>query len=778
MRNSGGAERLRGAARVFALGFAAGALMFLFNRWALVKFPLNLALVGLLIYAGLGLAWGVSAAWLGRGALERRAPLLAVLIGAWLFGLLANENVTTHYLLGSVYYPYPLPPQAYLRVAGLLLAVGLSPAPLYAAGHAFGDALRRAPSGAGAYAWFALGLAAAVPAAHFSVLWLGVYAPAIAVCAVVAFLLPHRRAALIGLLLCGAAAWTSAHNKNESFYVWRIDEYTNMSTHWTPYYRLDFISFKDGRCVGGVYNTIMIWYACDSVEHYPTEMRRLMAELARGRERVLLAGRTDGLYAGMLLDANPRFRTFESVEFDPVVPRLMAGRYAEYNGRVFQRPGMSVETADLRQAIRTRADAGKQYDLIFQNGIGIRLFNMPRSVFLQEDYLTARENYSDIFNRLLAPGGVYVIDWGSSMEDEVYPMLANIPEGVSVRAFHIWIGEFPLSGLPLFYVVASRDKAQLDRIAERMLQMPTVREVKIDARQAAAARFGENRPIHHKPLAPGLLVLMLPFFIALVAATAHAGFREPWRMPVRPAYAAWYAAVLLLLYLIFFSGNMGEVLVHKVPMTHGTRALCTFLVLALAGFLAQYLIRSIGKWGAAFVAGRGRIATCCWFAGLGAGLAETYLHSRIARLYPGGPAYGMVWLGVICALGFAAFLAVPRAALARRTKHTALAALLMIPALMALESGALSLGLTSLLAWAVMFLAAVFWMGALDRVSESARPRALGLMLFGALAGMYLFQWLVAFLGYAASAPAAGFAFLFAALLFKISEKQFSAQGS
>jgi hypothetical protein len=773
------------AARVFVFGFGANALLCLFNRWVLVKFPLNLLLVGLLVYAGLGLAAGVLAGGRGTDALKRRSLVLAVLAGAWLFGLLANQNVTTHYLLGSVYYPYPLPPRAYLRVGGLVLAIFLSPVPLYIAGHLFGDALRSARRGSAAFGWFALGMAAAAPAAHFSLLWLGLYAPMVAACALAVAFLPDRRWAVLGLLLCAAAAWSTSHNKNESFYVWRIDEYNHLSTHWTPYYRLDFITFKQGQCIGGVYNTIMIWYACDSVEHYPTEMRRLMAELSRGKERVLLAGRTDGLYAGMLLDANPDIKEFESVAFDPAAADLMAGEYAQYNGRVFKRRGMSVEAADIRQAVRERANAGKKYDLIFHNGIGIRLFNMPHSVFLQEDYLTARENYDDIFNKLLSPNGVYVIDWGSSMEDEVYPMLANIPDDVHVRAFHIWIGEFPLSGLPLFYVIAARDKAQLDRIAARILLMPTVREVDLKPDMIAAAKFNQNRPIHHKPLAPGLLTLMMPFFILLVAATAHAGFREPWRMPVRRAYAAWYAGVLLLLYLMFFNGNMAAMFRYKVPMTHRTRVFAVFLFLLIAAFLVQYLVRSLGKWGGSFFAGRGRIATYCWFAGLGSGLAETFVYSRHARNFPGGPGYGIVWIGAAWALGFA-LAAGSRFFTSRKSESkSASPAILSVAAIAALlfilyiEIVPLNPdpAIGSVLVYLISLCSAGFWYAGLSSVGAESRARALGLMLLGSLAGMYLFQWLVVFFGYLKSGVIIGFVFLFAAGLFKLAQKQFAVSG-
>ena len=764
----------RGSHAVFTLlaaGFACGGLLFLFNRWVLVKFPLNLLLVGLLLYAGLGLPLGVLAAGRDTGALRRRSLALAVLIGVWLLALLANQNVTTHYLLGSVYYPYPLPPQAYLRIAGVILAVGLSPVPLYAAGCLLGRALRDAPATPRAYGWFALGMAAAVPCAHFGVQWIGVYAPIIAACALLLALLPDRRWTVLGLLLCGLATWGASHNKSESFYVWRIDQYNRLSTNWTPYYRLDFITFKDGRCIGGVYNTIMIWYACDSVEHYPTEMRRLLAEVSRGKEDVLLLGRTDGLYAGMIFDANPDIETFESVEYDPVVPDLMAGRYAQYNGRVFKRRGMSVESADLRQAVIERAAGDKKYDLIFQNGIGIRLFNMPHSVFLQEDYLTSRENYHDIFNELLAPGGVYVIDWGSSMEDEVYPMLANIPRDVHVRAFHIWIGEFPLSGLPLFYVVASRDKPQLDRIAERMLLMPTVREVDIDEDMARAAQFTMNHPVHHKPLAPGLLTLMLPFFILLTAITVHAGFGKPWRMPVRAGYAAWYTAVLVLLYLMFFNGNLGEMIVYKVPITHRTRVYAVLLVLLLAGFLVQYLVRALAAWGGAYLSGRGRAATYFWFAGLVFGLAETYLYSRVARIFPGGPAYGMVWIGVFIALAFALLALFPggwREPRNARLRETGVA---VLGVFIAFCVGDPQSRVNILLAAAVLVLAARYWLCGLWIAHSARRPRALGLMLLGALAGMYLFQWLVVFFGYFLSALITGLLFLATALLFRPAAK-------
>lgn len=740
---SGGAGR---AVAALALGFASGALTLLFYRIVLIKFPLNLVLVAWLIWVGLGLAVGV--AWGGGGRLRAAAAWLVPAACLCLFAAIVNQNVTTHYLLGQVYYPYPMPVKSYLRVGGLVVWLLTAPAAFALIGALYGDALRRAASARVMHGFFVLGTAVAAVAAHFAILKFGPYAPMIIVSAAVVAFAPRRALAAAGVIACAAALWVATHDTQRAFFVWKIDTYKHLSANWTPYYRVDFISFKNDHCIGGVYNTIMLWFTCDTAKDMPAEMKMLMRNVARGKKHVLLAGRTDGLYASMILDAYPDIRDFTHVDFDPVVARLMSGPYARYNGGLFKRPGVTAKSADIRQFIKKQARTGKKYDLIFLNGPGIRLFNQPRSVFFQEDYLTARENYEDIFNKLLTRDGVFVIDWGSSMEDEVVPMMANIPDGVHRRAFHFWLGEFPLTGLPLFYVVASRDRAQLDRIAGQILLLPTVREVDLnDARMMRMidrGRHTENRPVHHKPLAPALLALMSPMFLLLFAVTAHVGFRERWQAPISPMYIGFYALFTVLLLFLFYKGN----LFAPGPINQPTKALSAITFLVLFVFVARYVVVAMRKWVKGFFAGRGRAASCWWLAGFAMGLVETFVFSRLARLVPGGPGYGMMWLGAAFAAGLGAGLLMWPGR-GRTTINEAFLTIWLIAIFL--------LNIVTIFPDPVHLIARGYFTGlaaglaagnAFKLSSTMQNARAVALFLLGALAGLYAFQWFVVLFGY------------------------------
>ena len=724
--------------RILVLGFLTHFIFLMVYRIVLVKFPVNLILPGILVWALAGLAAGVLAASRGAEHFKRWAPLVGAAGAVFLFAVIANQNVTTHYLLGEVYYPYPLPPRSYLHIGGIIGAVALCPALFVAAGWLLGLELPRMGGGRAGYGLFALGMAAAAPAGYFSIMWFGPYAPLITAAGVLMLFLPKKTWAFLSAGACAVALVMSLTNRNQAFYVWRIDEYKHLSSHWTPYYRLDFIEFKEGHCVGGVYNTIMIWYTCDSVSALPAEMRRVIGNVSRDKKRVLLAGRTDGLYASMLYADDPDIESFTSVAYDPVAAKMMTGPYAKYNGGVLSRPETRVISGDIRQTLDRLARNGEKFDLIFHNGIGIRLFNQPRGVTFQEDYLTARENYDVIFNKLLTRNGVYVIDWGSSMEDEVYPMMANIPEGVYVRAFHCWIGEFPLSGLPLFYVIASRDRAQVNRIADDLLLLPTIGEIHLNPDKIRNAKFTEDKPYHLKPLAPGLLVLMAPFFIMLAVYTTHAGLRVPWRFPVSTMYLCFYAVWFVLTYLLVFRSS----LFYGSGTSHQTKVWGALLLISVFAFLLQYAFRAGWSWGRGLRAGRGKLATFAWKAGLAWGMLETFVYSRMTRLMDGGPGPGVMWMGIALCAGLAAALLLwPGRSGPGRVARGAGAVLILV----LLPWGAAGLHAAAPVAVVAAILAAA---GALPlaallaRTPRSARARMLGLFLLGSAAGLYLVQWL------------------------------------
>lgn len=494
------------AFHILAIGLFTGLALAAWFRIYNTMFPINVFGLGVLMYALLGFPAG--AALVGRVRVGG-GLVIAVAVGMAVFAAcsVVNQNFTTHYLLGKAYYPYPLPENAALRIGALALTMLGSPLPFLASGRLFSGRFRTASNPWRACAWLVAGVLAGGVAGFELTLRFGPYLWLLLGVAGLTMMLPAGWWRAACAVLIAAAMVFSVTKKEEAFYVWRVGGYERLSTHWTPFYRVDFISFNNDRCIGAVYNTVMVWYVCPQVDMLPAEIRMIMKAVAKDKERVLIAGRTDGMYAQIIHHHYPKVKEVVSVECDPVVVRKMVGDYARYNNYVFRRPGFSAHAADVRGFLENEKE---QYDLLFLNGIGIGLFYMPGSITRQEAYLTTKESYDVIFNRLLKDDGVFVIDWGSSREVEAIPMLANAPPGVHTRAYWFTMGQYPLVGLPLFFVFGSRSEAELDRISREIETMPTFQRIEPDPEAVRRGRFEDDRPLHNYMLAALVLVMTSP----------------------------------------------------------------------------------------------------------------------------------------------------------------------------------------------------------------------------------------------------------------------------
>ncbi|MEW6202377.1 MAG: hypothetical protein AB1546_10395 [bacterium] len=744
-------------ARTFFIGFLTNYMFILLIKHFTLKFPVDLVIVGLLMYMGLGFPLGLLLANKGR-SLKTLTPLFCLLLTVFLWSMITNQNITVHYFLGSLYYPYPLPENPVLRVGGFLISVLLSPSFFMFFGFLFGQIFRSSRNAPTVHGVYFLGMALGAPIGHYSMQFLGGYPPLYLGGAAAMFLMADRRWLTAGVIICTVMLWLAAHNHYRVFYVWKIDQYKHLSEHWTDYYRLDFISFRDDRCIGAVHNTIMVWWACDDPGLLPAEFHNLLTAISAGKRRILLAGRTDGLYGSIIMKHNPDVKKYVSVEFDRTMAELMKGRYGRYNGYLFKEPGMEVYADDLRQFIRKQAEKENKYDLVFLNGIGLRLAPLPHSVVQHEDYLTSRNNYDLIFNKLLTDKGVFVIDWGSSREEEIYPMMANIPDDVYVLGFHVFISEFPMTGLPLFYVVASRDKAQLERITREVAMIASFKEIKFDTARKKAAQFNDDKPFHLKVLSPVLLSVIAPFFILLVFAMVHVGFKLKWGIPFKPDHVVFYVLIAVSAFLIFYPGKIFN-------MAQADRSPAILLLLAsVLLFALRAAVPIVVRWVRAVRSGNGLWGTYFTLSGVAVGLLETCLYSRVSWLMPKGPGPGVVLVGIAYLVGFALPLLIMG-----RWRSAPRWAIFLSPITVLILTFWLVNGLhapaVSLVGTLVLSgMGCLLWACALVRLEPEDRLRALALFSLGVLGGLYLFQWLIFILGYRLSAVATGLIFFAAAV--------------
>jgi len=622
-------------AAFFIQYFAAGYL-----RVIQASFPLNMVGVFILCYVLLGVPSG--ALWQAkRGALTNRAEgVLLLLLGLFLLTSVLNKDVSIHFFLGDMYYPYPPPPYAWVHTAAQALSVLLSLVPLFLLGARFSETFSRQKDGLRTYAVYVCGLLLGGAASYFSVLWAGGYLSLALACAGCVLFFRYRRWALVGLLVVAALATATAYTKPRPF-LWQVRQYETLETRWTPYYKIGFVSFQEDRCIGGVYNNVMLWYNCDDPGLLPTPLALLHRAAARNNHRILVAGRAEGTCPMLVRQAWPEGRRITSVEYDPVVADRVSGRYARFSDRIFLGPDTEAVSGDLRQWIRR---SGETFDMIYLTGIGNRLYTLPWSFIFQEDYLLTRETMADLFENRLTDKGLLLLDWGSTKEREAYMFMANIPDGVHVRILWQALAEYPMMGMPLFFIFASKDPGSVDSVVDELKKGHLGwREVLI-TESLEPYRYTDDRPFLQKELVPVFLIASLPLLALLALLTrfalAHARSESgvPGALPIyllgtgflfaflqamvlsryarlflsgAPTGALWLGSALLLGFLLphlFFRGlpfSARRLLVLGSPLALAAALACTVLfdqpaaltLAALAGgfFTATFWVAGLGR---------------------------------------------------------------------------------------------------------------------------------------------------------------------------------------
>jgi len=646
----------------WSAAFLAGFFVQLFSagchRVIQASFPLNMVGVFLLCYLLLGIPLG--ALWQGRkGALSVRGEgILLFLIGLFLLASVLNKDVSIHYFLGNLYYKYPAPPHAWLHTAAQALSILLCFAPVFLLSVRFSETFPRPRDGLRTYALYVAGLLLGGAASYFCVLAMGGHLTLALACAGCLPFFRFRRWTLAGLVVVAALA-AAAFLARPVPFLWQVRQYHLLESRWTPYYRLQFVAFQDDRCMGGVYNNVMLWYTCDDPALLPTPLASIHRAAARNNHRILVAGRAEGTCPMLVHKAWPEGKKITSVEYDPVVADRVNGRYAPFSNGIFLGPDREALSADLRQWIRR---SGERFDMIYLNGIGNRLYTLPLSFIFQEDYLLSREAMEDLFENRLTDKGLLLLDWGSTREKEAFMFMANIPEGVHVRILWQALAEYPMMGMPLFFIFASRDPGTVDAVVDELKQGHLGwREIPIDE-SLAPYRYTDDKPFLQKDLAVFLLIASLPL-LGLLLAISNYGLKQARArfqgLPALPLYllgtgflfaflqaivlsrharlflsgapqgALWLSSALLLGFLaphLFFRG---------LPVA-ARRALVLASPVALAALLsATALFQQPAVLTLAALAG-GFFCATFWAAGLG----------RTAREHR-GTAYGLHALGIV-----------------------------------------------------------------------------------------------------------------------------------
>ena len=136
----------------------------------------------------------------------------------------------------------------------------------------------------------------------------------------------------------------------EAFYTWQLRDYQRVESKWTPYYKVDYLTFEEDQCLGAVHNMILVWCTWSRPDRALLIYQRLAQVLGEGAARaarVLALGRTNGHFPSAMRLRNPHLERLLAVEYDPVITADLREGYARYNGAIFSEDRIEVSRTFL-----------------------------------------------------------------------------------------------------------------------------------------------------------------------------------------------------------------------------------------------------------------------------------------------------------------------------------------------------------------------------------------------------------------------------------------------
>ncbi|NLH47344.1 MAG: hypothetical protein GX444_01940 [Myxococcales bacterium] len=527
-----------------------------------------------------------------------------------------NRDFATIALASAIYYPVPLPRSGFFNQLSLVVFLFGVPWLMRSAGRAFADRLEQADPAQPLH----LGLFLAGFAAGFTLVYtVGFFGPfgwlltGLALLLLVAVPWPVAVAALAAL---GAVLGAYQLYPQHSFFAFGITEYRYLGKDFGRDIKLDFIEYGQPPCLGVVIDNVMMTCECVEPSWIPKEWDFIVRAILyperfvpqrdprdplpavpdwwKENLRVLSLGHSGtGPTKSLEIYSGPNQNRV--VQFDPALARGLSQTYRSYtdHSQYSKESINELASGDFRTELRQAALAGGGYDWVFYSGIGTKTYQLPRSYLYTEHYLLTKEGAALLFDRVLKPDGVFFLDWGSSDTQESRYFVASFPKTVTIAAFWTTESEYPFSGNPLLYVVASKDAAKIAAVKERMKQLSGIYEVDF-SENLPFYRTTDNRPflqpdLHWVFTLCHLLLLPLVYFCVRL-------FRR--RLALTAGPAAWKAGWLFV--LIGLAAGMGETIFASFnPFVRGPFGLTSwsvqhlaFLLATAIGFLAVAAIRS------------------------------------------------------------------------------------------------------------------------------------------------------------------------------------------
>ncbi len=230
------------------------------------------------------------------------------------------------------------------------------------------------------------------------------------------------------------------------FSVWMSHEkYEHVSGHWSPYARVDFIKYKNGDYIGGVYNGKQQWIVSSDPDKDFDIRTHLYGKMTGN---VLLVGAGGGYGVMNLSNADE----ISAVELDPLVLSVMKNELSNFNSNIYNK--VNSFSGDGRTFIeRSR----QMYDVIIYEGTDITVSNHNHSFINMENYLYTKEGLHSAFKKIKEDGILFVAHTRHPVPSQ--KLIKGLPEDVYYKVWYGTAGgviDFPYIG-----IIASRSLEKL-----------------------------------------------------------------------------------------------------------------------------------------------------------------------------------------------------------------------------------------------------------------------------------------------------------------------------
>lgn len=365
--------------------------------------------------------------------LQWRFVLSASALGFLFFSRLYFPNLFRAMFLGE---------NLTIRLLLLVVSVWLSCFLFSFVGYAYSIVLRSASRPALNYAALAAGFAIGTAGFGILVSLAGPDATFVTALLLGLLLIENSRARTAGgvalIVAIVAAGPVRAAQFNSIAFTWGVRDYKRVANVWSPYYKIDIITFNQDSILCGLYNYVGMILSFKRIEDVEEAARYYEAfyeaTMPPGAQSALILGSGGGVKHPALFP--PHMKKVVAVEIDPTIVKLMRGKFASFNRGFYSDPRVRPVVAEGRAFLGRNRD---RFDFIDYESLDTRLYATSMNIVPIENTLYTREGLRQAVEHLSDDGLLRITIGTDEDEQVVRPIVSGLPAGVYYDVYRIKI---------------------------------------------------------------------------------------------------------------------------------------------------------------------------------------------------------------------------------------------------------------------------------------------------------------------------------------------------